>query len=78
MSALRDVPTIPDTTMRTSDYLLPPLPGVDNLWHSKMNFPVRSSDISTPHERLEECGRFEKSWSGTIEDQPRSSTKGQL
>jgi hypothetical protein len=34
---------------------------VDNLWHSEMNFPVRSSDISTPHERLEECDRFEKS-----------------
>ncbi|CAN9419721.1 unnamed protein product [Alternaria alternata] len=25
-----------------------------------MNFPVRSSDISTPHARLEECDRFEK------------------
>ncbi|OWY57186.1 hypothetical protein AALT_g9332 [Alternaria alternata] len=29
-----------------------------------MNFPVRSSDISTPHERLEECDRFEKIYKG--------------
>lgn len=55
--------------MRTSDYLLLPLSDVDNLWHSKMNFLVRSSDISSPQERLEECDRFEKSWSGTLKDQ---------